>query len=160
MALKETVARLRSAQAEPDDAGDIVSRWQIAVRHLYDDISTWLSSYIADGDIKLERRSKTAHEDSIGTYDIDQLDIDVGNETVRLDPKGAVVIGARGRIDMSHLGTGDPLILVLTGTGEGPNWSLVDRSMRTGLTPLTKETFEAALDRLLAEYGTHPEPWM
>lgn len=156
MSLKETIERLRAMRAEPEESGPIVSTWQGEVSRLYDMIGGWLKPYVDDGGIELKRQAKTAYEERTGSYDIDQLDIDVGDETVRLDPAAAIVIGARGRIDMSHLGSGDPLILVLTGP-DGQDWNVVDRSAGRTLTPLTKETFEAALDGLLQEYGKRPE---
>ncbi|MFE1599363.1 hypothetical protein [Methylobacterium sp. ID0610] len=153
MAFRDTVERLRRERTEPMRSADLVSAWRAEVSRLYDDIAEWLLPYTDDGGIQLERHAKAASEESLGSYEIDQLDIVVGREIVRLDPQGTMVIGARGRIDMSHLGSGDPRVLVLTGDEAAPAWHLVDRTSRTRLTPLTKESLEAALEGLLEEYG-------
>lgn len=160
MALRETIERLRDAQGDREDPADIVARWKGAVSKLYDDIAAWLKPYIDDGDLALERVTKAVQEEATGPYEIDGLDIEVGTETVRLEPKGAVVIGALGRIDISRLGSGDPLFLVLTGPPQQPTWHLVKPSERTRATALTKETFEATLEELLAAYSLQSGPTM
>lgn len=160
MALKETVERLRDARDRPADAAEVVAFWRTEVFKLYDTIAGWLKPFVDNGGIVLERQSKAMTEEGVGHYEIDRLDIEVGNETVRLDPRGTIVIGARGRIDMSHLGSGDPLYLVLIGTDDKPAWSIVRSKERGTLTPLTKETFEQALDGLLETYGVRSESAM
>ena len=160
MPLRDTVERLRHARVEPNDPVYNADRWRDDVTQLYRNISEWLAPFIEDGGIVLKQHSKTVFEESIGSYEIDQLDIEVGDETVRLDPRGAIVIGARGRIDMSHLGTGDPLLLVLTGTADQSHWAIVNRSVRTKLTALTKDSFESALESLVEQYATSSEPSM
>lgn len=149
MALKDTVDRLSRLKEEPPPADRVVDDWRSAVSDLYDRIADWLAPYVDEGTMLLTRHPKSAHEERTGPYDIDVLDIDVGPETVRLDPRGAVVIGARGRIDMTLLGRGDPVMLILAETDAAPEWSIVDRTRRTTLTPLTKDAFEAALDAVL-----------
>lgn len=158
MALRETIERLKEPRGEREEPADIVARWKAAVSGLYDDIATWLQPYIDDGSLVLKRVAKPVHEEATGPYEIDVLDIEVGTETVRLEPKGTVVIGAFGRIDISHLGSGDPLFLVLTGPTEQPTWNLVKPSERRRTTVLTKETFEATLDDLLAAYSLQSGP--
>lgn len=158
MALKETVERLRRLKDDAPSKDDTVDEWRSAVSDLYDRITDWLTPFLDDKAIALERRPKSAYEEQIGDYDIDMLDIDVGPETVRLDPRGAVVIGARGRIDMTLLGRGEPLMLILSeGDGE-PGWFVVERQRRTTLTPLTKDVFEASLEKLLEDFDLRPGP--
>jgi hypothetical protein len=158
MSFKETVDRLRQTTAPMRSPDELVSAWQHDVARLYDEIAEWLKPYVDDGGISLSRQEKAASEERTGSYTIDQLDIDIGNETVRLDPRATSVIGARGRIDMSHLGSGDPVMLILLGDAEHPLWKIVDPAERTKQIPLDKGSFEATLDRLLEEYGTHAEP--
>ncbi|MCJ2135658.1 hypothetical protein MKK69_16625 [Methylobacterium sp. J-026] len=160
MPLRETIERLRDARGERDDPAEIVARWTGAVSRLYADIAGWLKPYVDDGDLILERTARAVHEEATGTYEIDVLDIGVGPETVRLEPKGAVVIGALGRVDMFRLGSGDPMFIVLTGPAQQPTWSLVKPSERGRSTALTKETFEATLDELLAAYSLRSESTM
>ncbi|MEL6064424.1 MULTISPECIES: hypothetical protein [unclassified Methylobacterium] len=158
MALRETIERLKDPRGYREEPADIVAKWKAAVSKLYDDIATWLKPYLDDGSLVLKRVPKPVHEEATGPYEIDVLDIEIGAETVRLDPKGTVVIGALGRIDMSHLGSGDPLFLVLTGPPDQPIWNLVKPSERRRATVLTKETFEATLDDLLAAYSLQSGP--
>ncbi|MCJ2055218.1 hypothetical protein MKL09_01480 [Methylobacterium sp. J-048] len=158
MALKETIQRLRDAGGDREEPAALVTRWQGAVSGLYDAIAAWLKPFVDDGGIILERRLKPMHEAATGAYEIERLDIEVGTETVRLDPMGTVVIGARGRIDMSRLGSGDPLFQVLAGPAEQPGWSIVQPSARSRSTPLTKESFETALDALLTAYDLGTDP--
>ena len=160
MALKDTVERLQKLRENPQPGSEIIGEWRSAVSGLYDQIAGWLGPYVDNESMTLTHHIKSAHEDSIGTYDIDVLDIDVGPETVRLDPRGAIVIGARGRIDMTLLGRADPLMLVLTESDDGRGWFIVERQRRTTLTPLTETTFESALEGLLERYDLRPGPSM
>ena len=160
MSLRETVERLRKSRVAQDDPGDSVERWREDVSDLYRQVTEWLQPFTADGGIVLTRQPKTIHEEGLGEYETEQLDIEVGDETVRLDPRAMRVIGARGRIDISHLGSGDPAMLILTGTADDRTWNIVDRTDRTGLTPLTKDSFEAALDRLVQPFEPGSGPAM
>lgn len=157
MALKDTIDRIlgsRTTMDRMDAQRSIVGRWQSDVGQLYDRVGEWLKPFVEAGDITLERQEISVEEERTGLYEIDRLDLGVGDEIIRLEPKGTVVIGAHGRIDMSRLGSGeDPILLVLTDTSD-PQWSIVDRSARTTLEPLTKETFETAIEKLLVHYGT------
>lgn len=157
MALRETVERLRKTRTEEPKPADAVQTWRVEVARLYETVTDWLRPLVEEDGVVLTKETKAAYEDSVGSYEIDQLDIEVGDEVVRFDPKGTVVIGARGRIDVTLLGSGDPSILVLTGEADQPAWSIVDRSARTNLVPLTRESFEALLERLLESYEVRAE---
>lgn len=160
MALRDTVERLRDGHDRRANAAQSIAFWRAEVSKLYDAIEGWLKPYLDDGGILLERQPTSVTEDGLDPYEIDRLDIEVGTETVRLDPRGTIVIGARGRIDMSHLGSGDPIYLVLVGSDDRPGWSIVEPKDRKNLRPLTKETFESALESLLESYGVREEPPM
>ena len=160
MALRETVERLRKTQVEALSPADVIQAWQTEVDRLYATLSDWLRPLVDNGDIVLTSGTKAAYEDTLGPYDVAQLDIEVGDEIVRCDPRGTIVVGARGRIDVTLLGIADPSILVLTGEVGYPSWSIVDRSTRTTLVPLTKESFEALLEKLLESYEIRAEPSM
>lgn len=158
MALRDTVERLRKLNDGPPPKDDIIGEWRSAVSELYDRIAGWLSPYVDDETMVLTRHPESVHEEQIGTYDIDVLDIDVGPETVRLAPRGTVVIGARGRVDMTLLGRGDPLMLILAEADGGRAWFVVERQRRTTLTRLTGDAFEAALERVLEGFDLRSEP--
>ena len=88
MALRETVERLRKTQVEAPSPADVIQAWQTEVDRLYATLSDWLRPLVDNGDIVLTRGTKAAYEDTLGPYDVAQLDIEVGDEIVRCDPRG------------------------------------------------------------------------
>ena len=104
MALKEKLERLRNPRPAPD-AASRVSEWQDAVRHLLDEIETWLAAYVSQGLMQPKRHTVDIEEDGLGRYSTERLDIDLGGgETLVFLPVGLDVAGAAGRVDMFRAG--------------------------------------------------------
>lgn len=153
MSLKDSIARLKLADVPQPDVATRVSAWQNHVDRLYDKVIEWLRPYIDAGDIIAQKDEQEAWEQLSGAYQIKRLDLEIGKETVRLAPRGTYVIGASGRVDISVLGTGDPVILITTDLGSDEAWQIVTRGKKTVLTPLNARSFEEVLESLLDEYG-------
>ena len=74
--------------------------WIKQVNGLYDKISVLLSDYIDKGTISVARNPIQIAEERLGTYSVDELSIEIGENTVRLVPVGTIIIGASGRVDL------------------------------------------------------------
>ncbi|MBN4082500.1 hypothetical protein JYT13_01690 [Mariprofundus ferrooxydans] len=60
----------------------------------------FLKSHIESGKLTLTTRSICLREEYIGSYDVDALDIILGDTKITLTPIGTNLIGAKGRVDM------------------------------------------------------------
>ena len=113
--------------------------WLADVGRLYSTVEEYLSRYTEEGSVQVERTDKRMREDSIGEYDIQSLTIMVGSRRARLDPVGASVIGAKGRVDM--VGPHGTLKLVLVPhTAAAPR--IAFRESEGGRRPPTEQTEE------------------
>lgn len=153
MSLKDSIERLKLADLPQPDVGARVAAWQKHVDRLYDNVVEWLGPYIAAGDIVAQREEQEVWEELSGPYKINRLDLEIGSETVRLSPQGTYVIGASGRVDLSVVGTGDPVFLIATNLESDEAWRIVERGKKTVLKPLTASSFEETLESLLNAFG-------
>jgi len=138
----------RAKKAEADQAEHVdwtakKNDWITAVKDLYDQIDTWLATSIKNGDIAISRHSKAITEDYIGEYEVDELRLTVGDEIVEFSPKGALVVGASGRVDI--IGNRGIETLILQ---PGPRWSVV--ASKTPTLKLVELTADSLLEALKA----------
>jgi hypothetical protein len=86
--------------------------WFQHLNKLYADIQEWLNDYIKNERIKLEFSDFDIYEETLGKYTVQELKIYIGNNLAQLTPIGTVLIGTKGRVDLSGpLGT---IKLILT----------------------------------------------
>ena len=95
----------RTAQAnetaEEADWEKTRATWLRELGRLYDCMEAYLESYTDSGQIRIERRPVRLTEDYLGTYDAEKLTLFIGNDKVVAEPIGALLIGSRGRVDLS-----------------------------------------------------------
>jgi hypothetical protein len=82
------------------DRQTALEQWRTAIQDFYKKVDTFLESYRANGKIQVERKKKTMSEDLLGQYETETYAISLGQNSIRLEPIGYFVIGAKGRIDM------------------------------------------------------------
>jgi len=111
----------RTAQAnetvEEVDWEKTRATWLRELGCLYDCMEAYLKSYTNSGLIRIERHPVQLTEDYLGTYDAEKLTLFIGNDKVVAEPIGTLLIGSRGRVDLS--GTRKTLRIVLLDKG-GP----------------------------------------
>ncbi len=73
--------------------------WIKAVNDLY---ATIENEYLreAKSDVQIRRADRIVTENFIGEYHISDFVLQVGDEHVIFSPKGTIIVGARGRIDV------------------------------------------------------------
>lgn len=114
--------------------------WIAAVNDLYRTIE---GDYLkaAKADVEITRPDKVVTENYIGEYHVQELVLRVGDEQVVFSPKGANIVGARGRIDVEGE-RGDATIV-----WQGENrWSIV--ASRTPAIRLVELTADSLADML------------
>ena len=141
------------------------------VEEFYNSVcNEWLKDNIEKGLIKTSRQTIRIHEESLGFYEIDALNITIGDIVVNLRPIGTILIGTRGRIDISYRSRSG--MFVLTGeniesprahiairvNGEMPPkqkdpgrevWKFVDRRGMMSYVSLNAEVFQEIIMELI-----------
>jgi hypothetical protein len=153
MPLRDTLANLKQVRPEATDPASVRQNWQNAVAALYAKIERNLVDYMRNGLIELQRVPVTRSEDKLGSYEIDELHLKAGPETIIVSPVATGVIGARGRVDVYRRGYADNryMILWIGRTTTAPGWRVAHSSHRTALRPYTKAWLEETLDTLLTQ---------
>lgn len=163
MSLRDKL-RVLSQGAEGTSSEELVLEWTAAVGSLFADIRDFLSEYQTENLLAIVEERITVPEENLGEYSVARLTIRSGRSIVRLTPVGRIVAGALGRVDLVN--TNWPLygyLLLRQGFGRG-DWQIAHRQPNTLLAsgggslefgpivftePLTKASFERALDTLL-----------
>lgn len=126
--------------------------WLSQIGDLYSDIDSWFKPF--DGDIKVERWEIGIDEEYIGSYRAPAMKIKVGAEYVTLMPRGTLIIGGYGRVDMAGL-DGEAILLLLPKRDvkevsiENCSWHVATRSSKHDPIPLDKNTFASALESIM-----------
>jgi hypothetical protein len=103
------------------DVAKELGEWRTYLNKLYDSIVyIWMKDYISKGMVQVASKTKTIHEEFSGEYEVPALDIIFAGKTVRLDPIGTMLIGAKGRVDL--IGKNGTVALILVDKKlDGPN---------------------------------------
>jgi len=130
--------------------------WKGAIEDFYKQVHSFLAPYVSDGRVSIEYADKRLSEDHVGQYESRYATIRIGTNSVRLDPVGTIVVGARGRIDM--IGPGGIVKFVLVDKGvvepsieeEGNTtpvweWRIATMQPRIKFLPLNEDSFYSSL---------------
>jgi hypothetical protein len=118
-----------------------------AVDDLYRQIERMLADAIAKKTVTLQRRAKDLSENYIGTYKIDDLILLIGDEQVRLSPRGRNVGNFAGRVDV--LGERGEASLLVQADGR---WGFVQTRQPTlKLAPLDESSLAEVLQLVMKE---------
>ena len=119
-------------------------KWIAALNQLYEMIEKWLQSSVQKGLIKTEYDDKIINEENIGRYTVRKMKLWVGSEQVSFDPKGTILIGSYGRVDM----TGDDGAAMLM-LFEWSEWEFAIRTPSLRRWPFTEESFSDVLKQVM-----------
>ena len=126
------------------DWGNRKSQWIKSVNDLYNNIRKWLYPFEIQSLLKINIREIVVSEEHIGTYKLNQLDIFLGNDVVSLVPRGTLILGSYGRIDMKGP-KGDRLII----EPKWDEWKFVAKVNRRELWDVNDESFKSAIQDLV-----------
>lgn len=128
-------------QAKKDD-------WVRAVVGLYELVRKMLRKSIESKDVSVRTFEIEVTEDYIGTYTIPALELIVGGERVEFRPKGVLVLGAEGRVDIR--GAGDTVTLINRTENGSSEWTVVlQRVPHLRTAPLDRDSLKYALERVM-----------
>jgi len=152
MSLEEKLRQIAERpEKETADWEVVKAEWIAAVDKLYHDIEDWFGEYLQKDYMKVVRTPIRLQEEYLGEYDIDMLEIVIGETIVSLEPVARLVIGARGRIDVFPRGyRDDALFLIHVERVDGKVvWELRQRKDRGYRKDFTKTVFEELLESWL-----------
>jgi|WetSurMetagenome_2_1015567.scaffolds.fasta_scaffold25643_5 hypothetical protein len=120
--------------------------WIRSVNALYDDIENkYLEKAKSSKTVTISRENKAISEEYVGEYTIPVMVLKIGTERVVFSPKGTVIVGASGRIDL--LGDMGEVTLIRQ---PGDRWSVVETRIPTlHVVPLTEESLLTALKSVM-----------
>ena len=132
------------AQGEPEiDWQARKSNWLKNIADLYAIIRKWLEPLERDGVVRFLTTNITLQEEQIGAYDVEVLTILIGKQKVSFYPKGTMIIGADGRIDIRGQRAVRTIIY-----NDG-DWRLVERSPRLKVLPFNQNSFQDLLSEVM-----------
>ena len=104
MAKQEFTEFVKRKTAQVQDEVDWAKRradWLQELDELYARMEGHLRPYTEAREIQIERTPIQLREDHLGSYDADKLTFKIGREKIVARPIGTLLIGARGRVDLS-----------------------------------------------------------
>ena len=107
----------KTAQVQEVDWAKRRADWLQKLDELYASMECHLRPYTEAREIRIERTLTQLREDHLGSYVVEKLTFKIGREKIVARPIGTVLIGARGRVDLS--GPWKTLKIVLLARG-GP----------------------------------------
>jgi hypothetical protein len=124
------------------------NEWVRAVEGLQVLVLNMLKESIESKDVTTRAHDLEVTEDYVGTYTIPVLELIVGGERVEFRPKGVVVLGAEGRVDIR--GGRDTVTLLRNIEKGGGEWSVVlQRVPHPRTVPFDRESLRDALQRVM-----------
>lgn len=75
--------------------------WLRYLNQLYKDIEEFMKTYISNGDASCVYQNITLNEECIGSYVARQMVLHIGLQQVTFTPIGTLLIGTKGRVDVS-----------------------------------------------------------
>jgi len=120
-----------------------------ALEALYAQIEQLLKGPLQNGKAALRREKREITESYLGTYRVEDLILEVGNENVRFVPRGRNIVGAAGRVDV--LGDGGDATLVVQPDDNGGRWCVVaTRQPTLKIVPFDDASFTEMLKTVMA----------
>ncbi|HEY6927388.1 MAG TPA: hypothetical protein VI653_28190 [Steroidobacteraceae bacterium] len=94
-------AQQKSAQDTEVDWDKERDEWLAHLEGLYKKIEEMLGEYVKSGQILLRYQNVQLNEEDIGTYSARRLIIKIGGKEIVLEPVGTLLIGTKGRVDVT-----------------------------------------------------------
>jgi hypothetical protein len=90
----------KKEQRGSTDWNQIKKEWFNKIEKFYKLVKGYLKEFEDEDLLSLTKNKIEIREENIGRYIADQLIIELPDQEVKLTPKGTLIVGAKGRIDM------------------------------------------------------------
>ena len=113
------------------------------IAELYRQVRAWLDPLVADGLVRFKIQKSSIDEEPVGQYKVDILRLYVGSQEVVFYPKGFMIVGAEGRVDIrGHMG----IRSIIFGNGQ---WSAVERAVKLKVILFNEQSFQDILSEVM-----------
>lgn len=137
--------RERQNAEGPSDPSELREEWLGEVSRLFETLRSWMADAEDRGLLKVEQDAVELKEDRLGRYQAPMLRVVTPGMTVRIVPRGRMIIGGLGRVDFET-----PACRILLVRSQPSSWTFRELSEgRWRVEPLTEGSFWNVLDSLL-----------
>lgn len=126
------------------DWDDRKNKWINSVNDFYNNVNKWLYPFTVQSLLQIKMKEVLVSEEYLGTYKMNQLDILIGNDIISLIPRGALVVGGNGRIDMR--GPKGEVSLFQKDWG---SWKFINVFTKNDLWDANEDSFKSAIQDLV-----------
>jgi hypothetical protein len=120
------------------------STWLVSIENFYLSINNWLDDFKNADLLKIKEKEIDLNEEYIGNYKTKRLEIYLGNDIITFTPRGTLIIGSYGRIDMRGP-KGEALIVE-------PNWNdwkFAKRTPRMKYVDVTEQSIKEVIQDII-----------
>lgn len=78
-----------------------LEEWEAALENLYEKISEYMNDYTKEEQAAITYRKVQLNEEFSGPYEAKEMLLKVGTSTITFTPIGTMLIGAKGRVDVT-----------------------------------------------------------
>lgn len=118
-------------------------KWLGHIDELYEEVKGWLESLEKETILSFIDSEITLDEPPLGQYNVKVLTIVIGGQRISFVPKGTLIVGAQGRIDIQgHKGMRTIIL-------SGDKWSIVQRTPNLSLLNFDQPSFQNILDDVM-----------
>jgi hypothetical protein len=144
---EEFLKKKKKEKEEPEsDWAQRERLWINSVTDFYNNVKRWLEPFVKEGLLIIKEDNWTnTDEDYSGQYDIKKINIIIGkNDIVTLTPRGKLVVGGYGRIDMKG-----PKGAISIIHKNGNKWKFKNMVTLSEFEDVTAKSFEAVIQDLV-----------
>lgn len=118
-------------------------KWLSQIAQLYKMIREWIAPLEKDKTVRFQMSHISLEEDYIGPYQVDVLALSIGKQCVEFHPKGTLIVGVDGRVDVRGLRGVRTLVL------KGDQWLILERSPHLKTLPFNEDSFQDVLQEVM-----------
>jgi len=122
-----------------------LDKWLESIDVFYMQIREWLTEFEQEGFLRIVMdKEVNLNEEFVGSYKTKRMDIYIGNDLISIIPKGTLIIGSYGRLDMR--GTKGEILIIQP---EWNDWKFAKRTPRLETWDVKAESFKKILQDLV-----------
>ncbi|MDR7000994.1 hypothetical protein [Neobacillus niacini] len=138
--------RKKKAEYEQEqvDWNKVKIEWLKQLKEFTENIKSWLEQSQKEGLIKIVEKEIEIKEEHIGNYKAPSLELIIGTESIKITPVGRLIIGAKGRVDISSFIN---RFIVLQHSEKG--WIYRNEGKKGNFQAFSEESFTKLLEELV-----------
>ena len=118
-------------------------KWLRRIDGLYEEVRNWLEPLKKETILDFIDSKMVLNEPPLDPYNVKVLTIVIGGQRISFVPKGTLIVGAQGRVDIQgHKGMRTIIL-------SGDKWSLVRRTPSLKLLDFDQTSFQSILDDVM-----------